>query len=420
MKQRSDSAPPTAPAVRTVWRPRTDALKVAIIHYWLVNMRGGEKVLEEICEMFPQADIFTHVYVPGKVTDTIRKHAVHQTFIARLPLARSRYQTYLPLMPLALEELDLSAYDLVISSEAGPAKGVIVRPDALHVCYCHSPMRYIWDQYPVYRRSAGLLARMLMPFLMSGLRQWDVTSSARVDYFVANSTAVASRIRKYWRRESEVVHPPVETARFSPAPSRDDFYLFAGELAPYKRADLAVSACTALGRRLVVIGDGPDARRLQKIAGPSVEFLGRVSDDVLADHYGRCRALLFPGEEDFGIVPVEAMASGAPVICFDRGGARDTVIPDVTGIFFKEQTLAETINAIRRFEMVAHTFDPERLREHASGFAKELFRRRFGELIERLAQTYASPAGAAPLAPGDAAASAAARCTLLTADGERL
>jgi len=417
MTETTASAWPARPAVR---RRTERALKVAIVHYWLLNMRGGEKVLEEICELFPQADIFTHVYVPGRVSDKIRRHRVKTTFIAGLPLARSSYQTYLPLMPMALEELDLSAYDLVISSEAGPAKGVIVRPDALHVCYCHSPMRYIWDQYPVYRRSAGPLARLLMPFLMSRLRQWDVTSSARVDHFLANSTAVAARIRKYWRREAEVVPPPVDTARFSAAQRRDDYYLFAGELVPYKRADLAVSACTALDRRLIVIGDGPDARRLRKIAGPRVEFLGRVSDEVLAQHYARCRALLFPGEEDFGIIPVEAMASGAPVICFGRGGANDTVIPDVTGIFFEEQTLEDMMEAIRRFEMVEHTFDAGRLQEHAAGFAKGLFRQRFGAIIQRLMQSDLYQAGPDLPAPGTGAARAAGLSALVTADDEKL
>lgn len=375
---------PTKLRTRNTRRRPEPELKVAIIHYWLVNMRGGEKVLEELCEMFPQADIFTHVYAPGKVSDTIRQHTVKTTFISRLPFARTKYQKYLPFMPSALEQLDLSKYDLVISSEAGPAKGVIVRPDALHICYCHSPMRYIWDQYTTYRKSAGFITRLVMPYLTGKLRQWDVTSAARVDYFVANSTTVASRIQKYWRREAEVVPPPVDTARFDPSLQREDFYLYVGEMVPYKRADIAIKACTMMDRRLIVIGDGPDAKQLRDIAGPKVEFLGRVPDDILAEHYARCRALLFPGEEDFGIVPVEAMAAGAPVIAFGRGGVKDSVIPDVTGVFFDEQTPAGLIGGIARFEMIEHTFETSRLTDQAALFQKHLFKERFGTIVRRL------------------------------------
>ncbi len=383
MAQVSEIEPTKLRTRNTRRRPERE-LKVAIIHYWLVNMRGGEKVLEELCEMFPQADIFTHVYSPGKVSDTIRQHDVKTTFISRLPFARTKYQKYLPFMPSALEQLDLSKYDLVISSEAGPAKGVIVRPDAVHICYCHSPMRYIWDQYTTYRSSAGFITRMVMPWLTKSLRQWDVTSAARVDYFVANSTTVASRIQKYWRRDSEVVPPPVDTARFDASLQREDFYLYVGEMVPYKRADIAIKACTMMDRRLIVIGDGPDAKQLRKIAGPKVEFLGRVPDDILAEHYSRCRALLFPGEEDFGIVPVEAMAAGAPVIAFGRGGVKDSVIPDVTGVFFDEQSPAGLIGGIARFEMIEHTFETHRLIDQAAHFQKHLFKERFGAIVQKL------------------------------------
>lgn len=369
---------------RNVRRKPERELKVAIIHYWLINMRGGEKVLEELCELFPQADIFTHVYAPAKVSDTIRQHNVKTTFIAGLPFARKHYQKYLPFMPNALEQLDLSKYDLVISSEAGPAKGVIVRPDALHICYCHSPMRYIWDQYSNYHASAPWFTKMMMPWLTSGLRQWDVTSAARVDHFVANSTCVAARINKYWRRDSDVVPPPVETTRFDASQTRDDFYLYVGEMVPYKRADIAINACNMMERRLIVIGDGPDAKRLRKIAGPTIEFLGRVPDDILSEHYARCRALLFPTEEDFGIVPVEAMASGAPVIAFGRGGAKDYVVPEVTGVFFDEQTTAGLIGGIARFEMIEHTFDTNRLVEQAAHFRKDLFGKRFMAIVNSL------------------------------------
>ncbi len=355
-------------------------MRVAIVHYWLCKMRGGEAVIEALCEMFPEADLFTHVYDEEAMSATIRKHRVTTTFINKLPAAKKLYQTYLPLMPHALEALDLSAYDLVISSESGPAKGVITRPDALHLCYCHSPMRYLWDQYHAYRRTAGFAARLAMPILFPPLRQWDVTSAARVDHFIANSTSVAERIRKYWRREADVIAPPVSVARFGPK-RREDFYLYVGELAPYKRADLAIEACTRMHRKLVVIGDGSEAKALQRRAGPSVTFLGRASDEVVADHYARCRAFLFPAEEDFGIVAVEAMASGRPVIAFGRGGARDSVIDGETGLFFQEQSVDAMAAAITRFEARENAFDDERIQAHARQFSREAFKRAMARKI---------------------------------------
>lgn len=360
------------------------APRVAIIHYWLVNMRGGEKVLEAICELFPDADIFTHVYDPKAMSPTIRRHTVRTTFIQKLPGARRHYQKYLPLMPVALEELDLSAYDLVISSESGPAKGVIVRPDAVHVCYCHSPMRYIWDQYSQYRKSAGPLTRLGMPWIASGLRQWDVTSAARVDHFIANSKAVARRIKKYWRRDAEVIAPPVDVSRLDAACERDDFYLHVGELVPYKRADIAIKACSMLDRRLIVVGDGPELKRLKKMAGPSVEFLGRLPDDLLYEHYARCRALLFPGEEDFGIVPVEAMAAGAPVIAFGRGGAEDTILDGHTGVTFREQSVSSMLSAIIEFEMDESRFSAANIAAHAHKFERNVFKDRFAQSIRTI------------------------------------
>jgi glycosyltransferase involved in cell wall biosynthesis len=356
-------------------------LKVAIVHYWLVNMRGGERVIEDLCKLFPDADIFTHSYAPENVSPTIRQHRVTTTFVSRLPFARTHFRKYLPLMPYALEHLDLSAYDLVISSESGPAKGVIVRPDALHICYCHSPMRYIWDQYAPYYASAAGATRFIMPWAATPLRQWDVTSAARVDHFVANSRCVAERIRKYWRRDAEVIPPPVDVKRFNATRARDDFYLHVGEMVPYKRTDLAIQACNALGRRLIVIGDGAEAKSLRKLAGPTIEFIGRASDEVVADHYARCRALLFAGEEDFGIVPVEAMASGAPVIAFGRGGVRDSILADVTGVFFDTQDVDSLIAAMQRFETLETEFDRQTLVARAKQFGREHFRERFSATV---------------------------------------
>ncbi|MCB9946728.1 MAG: glycosyltransferase [Rhodospirillaceae bacterium] len=351
-------------------------MKVAIIHYWLFHMRGGEKVVESLCRLFPQADIFTHVYDPAGVSDTIRAHRVTTTFIARLPFARSRYKSYLPLMPHALEALDLSGYDLVLSSESGPAKGIIPPPGATHVCYCHSPMRYLWDQYHLYRQGAGRLTRTLMPLLAHGLRKWDALNSMRVDEFVANSHHVARRIAKYYRRQATVVAPPVDVTAFSPCRDDEvgDYYLCAGELVAYKRPDIAVDAFTRMGRRLLVIGGGEEAARLAKRAGPTVEFLGKVPFDTLRHHFARCRGLIFPGEEDFGIIPVEVMASGRPVIAFGVGGALDTVADGRTGLLFHDQSVEGLIDAVERFEHeIEPHLDPAALVAHAARFGEDAF-----------------------------------------------
>lgn len=341
-------------------------------------MRGGEKVLEALCEMFPQADIYTHVAVPEKLSPLLRRHKIITTSVARLPMAPKMYQKYLTFMPRALEEIDLTGYDLVISSEAGPAKGVIAPPDAPHLCYCHSPMRYLWDQYHTYRNGAGRLTQWIMPHFAHGLRNWDVTSAARVDGFAANSTHVAARIKKYWRRDADVVHPPVAVEDFAPVPAEDhgDFYLWAGELAPYKRPDIAVEAFNRLGKPLVVIG-GPDKRRdaLQAVAKDNITFLGKAPFSVLKDHMARCKALIFPGEEDFGIVPVEVMASGRPVIAYGRGGALDTVVDGQTGMLFQDQSVEALVDAVERFEGLGlDRVDPEVLVGHARQFDGGAFR----------------------------------------------
>ncbi|MFC4731335.1 glycosyltransferase [Salipiger abyssi] len=352
--------------------------RVAIIHYWLVGMRGGEKVVEALCRMFPEADIFTHVADPARLSATLTRHNIVETRIGRLPMARKMYQKYLPLMPRALEELDLTGYDLVISSESGPAKGVIAPPDAPHLCYCHSPMRYLWDQYHVYRNGAGALTRLMMPMMAHSLRQWDVTSAARVDGFAANSHFVASRIRKYWRRDAEVVAPPVAVEDFAPAPPQElgDFYLWAGELAPYKRPDMAVEAFRRLNLPLVVIG-GPQETvdKLKGNAGSRTRFLGKAPFPVLKEHLARCKALIFPGEEDFGIVPVEAMASGRPVIAYGRGGILDSVVEGETGLFFQEQSVEALVDAVERFEASGlATAGPERCVARSRLFSEAAFR----------------------------------------------
>ncbi len=348
--------------------------RVAFIHYWLLRMRGGERVLEQALRLFPEADIFTHVYDPEGVSDMIRARPVRTTFIGRLPASRKLYQKYLPLMPLALEELDLSGYDLVISFEAGPAKGVITGPGALHVCYCHSPMRYLWDVYPAYKRSAGWLSRIAMPVFFPRLRTWDVASAARVDDFIANSDFVRRRIMKVYRRDATVVYPPAPVERFAASPDVGPGYLWVGELAPYKRADIAVEAFTRMGLPLTVVGDGAMARSVRRGAGDNIRFVTRLDFAGLRDAYARCRALVFTAEEDFGIVPVEVMASGRPVLAYGAGGALETVVPEVTGILFQPQTVEGLIEGVRRLESWLPRFDPRAAIEHAAGFSEQRFR----------------------------------------------
>ena len=302
--------------------------------------------------MYPDADIYTHVADVDHLSDTIRRHRITETFIGRLPFAKRWYRRYLPLMPMALEMLDLTGYDLIISNEAGPAKGIIPGPDALHINYCCSPMRYIWDQYHVYRAQAGLLTRWLMPVLSHYLRVWDTTAAMRVDHFVADSAHVANRIRKYYRRDADIVYPPVMVDEFLPVATKEhgDYYLWVGELVSYKRPDIAIEAFNANGKPLIVIGDGEARRRLEAIAKPNIRFLGKAPFAELKHHMARCRALVFPGEEDFGIVPVEVQASGRPVIAFAKGGALETVIDGVTGILFNERSADALVEAIEVFE----------------------------------------------------------------------
>jgi glycosyltransferase involved in cell wall biosynthesis len=374
-------------------------MKVAIVHYWLVGMRGGEKVIEALCEMYPQADIFTHVYVPEMMSERIRAHRVIPTFINSLPRAARMYKTYLPLMPLALEHLDLRGYDLVISSESGPAKGIIPPSDAVHVCYCHTPMRYIWNMYHDYRNGAGRLTRLMMPALSHYLRMWDVSSAARVDSFVANSTTVGRRIRRYYGAESVVIHPPVDTDAFSIAPPADlgDYFLMAGELVSYKRPDLAVRAFNEMKLKLVVIGGGEMLDEIRRLAGPTVTVMGSQPFTVLREHYARCRALVFPGEEDFGMVPVEAMASGRPVIAFGKGGATETVAEGVSGTFFAEQSVEAISAAVRRLDDMR--IDPSRIAEHARQFGRQQFFEKMRSHIDGLVAAKLGRAhGPAPIA----------------------
>jgi len=361
-------------------------MKVAIIHYWLVGMRGGEKVVEVLSDLYPDADIFTLVCDRAAISEKIKRHRITTSFLQKLGGVR-HYQKMLALMPFALESFDLTGYDLIISSESGPAKGIIPGPDATHICYCHSPMRYIWDLYPQYRAASGVITRAMMSLVAPALRQWDVTTSHRVDHFIANSEYVARRIERYYRRTAHVVHPPVNLSRFKsalPAAEAGDYYLCAGQITPYKKIEIAVEACTRMGRRLVVIGSGASPA-LKRLAGPKVEFLGAVDDATMTHHFAHCKALLFPGVEDFGIVPLELMASGRPVIAFAKGGALETVVDGSTGLFFHAQTTDSMVDAIERFEAIESSFHPDVLQAHAASFDTAVFKAKLGKLIASLA-----------------------------------
>ncbi len=359
------------------------AKRVALIHYWLVGMRGGERVLERLVSLFPDADIFTHVVVPEAMSATIRARPIRTSFIQKLPGAARHYQKYLPLMPMALEQFDLRGYDLVISSESGPAKGVIAAPDALHLCYCHSPMRYLWDHYPDYRASAGPVTRAMMVPLFSYLRQWDMCAAARVDHFVANSSFIRKRIARAWRRDADVVHPPVATGEFRPASDVADRFLWVGQMTAYKRPDIVMEAFNRLKRPLLMIGDGDMADAIRRRAGPNIEILSRLDFAGLKSAYATCRALIFSAEEDFGIVPVEANASGRPVIAYGRGGIVDSIVPGETGLFFDSQTPEAIIDAVEQLEAWLPDFDPDRAVRNAARFAPENFDRGMMDALRR-------------------------------------
>jgi glycosyltransferase involved in cell wall biosynthesis len=308
-------------------------------------------------------------------------HKMTTSFVQRLPYARKATKYYLPLILIAVEQFDLSGYDLIISSESGPAKGVIVREDSVHLCYCHSPMRYIWNKYAEQVRGSPAMLSWPMRLAAHYLRLVDYTSAARVDQFVANSTAVARRIEKYYRRTSRVIFPPVDVSAFALA-EEEDYHLYCGQLTPYKRPDLAVDCFNDLGLPLRVIGDGEMRGTLKRRAKPNIQFLGRVGDDELRHNLARCRALVFPGEEDFGIVPVEAMASGRPVIAYGRGGVLDTVVDGVTGVFFEEPSVKALAGAVRRYQSRRDTFEPQLIARHASAFDKRIFMEQMTEVVQ--------------------------------------
>lgn len=358
--------------------------EIALVHDWLTGMRGGEKVLEVLCELFPRAPIFTLLHNPGSVSKVIESHPITTSFIQNLPLKRTRYRSYLPLFPKAVESFDLSGFKLIISTSHAVAKGAIPPKGAIHICYCHTPMRYVWELYDEYfgPGKADVLTRTAMKFLAPRLRAWDVRTSDRVHAFIANSQNVADRIQRYYGRTAEVLHAPVDVSAFPLSREHDGSYLVVSALVPYKRIDLAIEACERLGRRLNIVGIGPDLKKLKSRENRNVRFLGWQSDAELARLYGSCRALLFPGVEDFGIVPLEAMACGKPVIAYAKGGALETVVDGVTGVLFHEQTVKSLVNAIKKSEIVP--FDSSVIRSYAIRFDRSAFRTKLLLLIDRV------------------------------------
>lgn len=372
--------------------PNPHNLRIALIHDWLTGMRGGEKVLEVLCELFPSATLFTLLHNKGALSPAIEGMEIRTSFVQKLPLKEEGYRYYLPLFPRAIEAFDFSGFNLLLSTSHCVAKGAIPPPGALHICYCHTPMRYVWDMFDEYfgPERSRLAVRAAMRLFRGYLQRWDVASSDRVHYFIANSENVARRIQVYYGRDADIIHPPVDVERFRLSERDDGYYLIVTALVPYKRVDLAIEAFNRSGERLVIVGKGPERQRLQLRAGRNIEFLGWQSDEALADLYAGCRALIFPGVEDFGIVPLEAMACGKPVIAFGKGGALETVVEKQeggTGIFFYEHSVESLLMALEKFRR--HSWDAREIRQHAEQFSRHRFKERMAAYInEKLEKWY--------------------------------
>ncbi|OGZ34157.1 MAG: glycosyl transferase [Candidatus Portnoybacteria bacterium RBG_19FT_COMBO_36_7] len=357
-------------------------MRVALVHDYLNQYGGAERVLEAFCEIWPDAPIFTLIYDRARTGQAFDGRRIKTSFLQKIPFVRSHHRPFLMLMPLAIESFDFSKYDLVISDSASFAKGIITRPSTLHICYCHTPTRYAWDDSHKYIREFGYpsFVRSVIPIFMNYLRVWDQAAAERPDKFIANSEFVASRIQKYYQKKAVVIHPPVNAKLFYVSPQIDRFFLIVARLLSYKRLDIAIGAFNRLGLPLKIVGDGPDSVKLRRLAGPNIEFLGLVADFKLRELYAKCQAFIFPQEEDFGITALEAMASGRPVIAYQAGGALETIKHGVSGLFFKEQTVESLISSLKQF--VASDFNPQVIREQAMQFDKEIFKQKIKDFVQ--------------------------------------
>lgn len=358
-------------------------MKVALVHDYLIQYGGAERVLESFCEIFPRAPIFTMAYDEQMTNGVFKNRKIHTSFLQKIPLINSHHRAYPLLMPLAIEQFDFSEYDLVLSDSNSYAKGVITRPETLHITYCHTPMRYAWDDCHRHMREFNYskITKKLLPFGINYLRLWDSASSDRPDKYIANSRFVSDRIKKYYKQDSEVIYPPVNIDNFKISEKTQGYYLMVGRALSYKRFDIAIKAFNELKLPLKIISRGPEIKKLKKIANSNIEFLGYLDDKATSEYYAACEALIFPSEEDFGIIPLEAMASGRPVIAFESGGALETVINNITGNFFAEQTPESIIEAVKNFNV--NNFSPLQIRTYTEKFNKKSFQANIKNFVNR-------------------------------------
>lgn len=357
-------------------------MKIAIVHDYLNQYGGAERVVEALHELFPEAPIYTSVYLPAEMPESFKKMDIRTSFMQRFPWMKKHFKKYLLFFPKAIESFDFSGFDLVLSSSSGWAKAARHNSNCLHLCYCYTPMRWVWSyQRYIERENIPKFAEIVLKICIKHLKKWDLQTNSRVDRFIAISKLIQERIRKSYDRDAVVIYPPVETQRFKIAEQLGDYYLLVSRLNTYKRVDIVIQAFNQLGLPLVVIGEGPDKTHLEKIANPNIKFLGRVSDPVVNEHCAKCQAFIFPGEEDFGIAPVEAMAGGRPVVAYAAGGALETVVEGITGVFFKEQTPAAIVAAVKKIQDI--TFDSQQIRKQALKFDKEVFKQELKEYIEK-------------------------------------
>lgn len=364
-------------------------MKIALVHDYLTQYGGAEKVLEALSEIYPEAPIFTLLYDKDKMNGAFNGKDVRTSFLQKIPLAKKHHRLFLVFMPWAIEKMDLSEYDLIISDSSSYAKGVKKRKDALHICYCHTPLRYAWDYTDKYieESSYPVVVKWFLPFVINFIKKWDFKAAQRPDYYIANSQFIAKKIKKYYGRDADVIYPPVAIGKSEEGKvkriNQKDYYLVVSRLMPYKRIDLAIEAFNDFGRQLKIVGDGPDRERLQKLAtSGNIEFVGSRSNNEVAEFYKNCKVFIMPQEEDFGIAAVEAQMCGRPVIAFRGGGACESVIDGKTGIFFQKQTKEDLIAAIKKFEGLR--FNEEEIKSHAQGFSKEEFKRKIKDFIQKV------------------------------------